>query len=113
MPSSRSPTARLSIERIYALLGKQRIVEGMVHGQAMPRHDLVETLVQRQHAAELEGVLAALSAEEIGSILSEVSLADAQLLWALVPEERRNSVLWELSEDRREQLAASREPPAD
>ncbi len=96
--------------RISALLDKQRLVEGIVHGQEMPHHDLVEAVVHRQHAAELSGHLAKLSAEEIGSSLAALSIADARLLWSLVPDERRNEVRWDTPDPLREHLADSEAP---
>jgi magnesium transporter len=100
----------MSLEKISVLLEKQKLVKGMVHSQSMPRHALVETLVHRQHAAELHALLARLPAEEIGNVLTALATEDARLLWGLIPEERQNVILWELTDDLREQLADSREP---
>jgi hypothetical protein len=43
----------MSLEQVSELLKKQKRIEGMVHNQNMPRQEIVETLVQRQHLAEL------------------------------------------------------------
>jgi magnesium transporter len=85
----------------------------MVHGQIMPRQDIVETLVQKQHLAELHNLLAQLPVEEIGSILEALPIEDANLLWRQLPQGRENAVLWEVSDLRREQLVGSREPAFD
>ena len=42
------------LRQIVKLLEKHRLVEGLVgRDRASPRHDLVESLVHRQHLAEL------------------------------------------------------------
>ncbi|MBV5298251.1 MAG: magnesium and cobalt transport protein CorA [Rhodoferax sp.] len=103
----------LSHEKVSELLKKQKRVEGMVHSQTMPRHAIVETLVQRQHSAELQNLLAQWLASEIGGILDILPIDDARLLWAQIPTARQNDVLWELSDTRRELLAGNREPAFD
>ncbi len=103
----------MSLERVSEMLRKQRMVEDMIHGQSMPRQDIVETLVQRQHLVELDKLVAQLPADEIGGILEALPLADAKLLWEKIPSGRENEVLWEVSDDRREQLVGSREPAFD
>lgn len=74
-----------------------------------PRVVVRDLIQQRDHAA-LQDLLPELSSEEIGALLEELALADAQMLWELVPEERENEILWELSDARREELVGSREP---
>ena len=103
----------LSHEKVSELLKKQKRVEGMVRSQTMPRHAIVETLVQRQHSAELQNLLAQWPASEIGGILDILPIDDARLLWAQIPTARQNDVLWEISDARRELLAGNREPAFD
>ena len=103
----------MSLEKVSEMLKKQKRVEGMVHGQSMPRQDIVETLVQRTHLAELHNLLLQLPASEIGSILDALPTEDAVLLWQQIPTERENDVLWEVSDERREQLVGDREPAFD
>ena len=103
----------MSLDRVSEILIKQKRVEGLVHGQSMPRQDVVETLVQRQHLAELHNLMTQLSTGEIGSILEALPVDDASRLWAQIPQERENDVLWEVSDSRREQLVGSREPVFD
>ena len=100
----------MSFEKVTELLSKQKLVEGMVHSQDMPRHNLVETIVHRQHLAELQNLLAKLPAGEIGNILAALSLEDARQLWKILPDERENDILWEIPDDLREELAGSKEP---
>ncbi len=103
----------MSLDRVSEILVKQKRVEGLVHGQSMPRQDIVETLVQRQHLAELHNLMTQLTTSEIGSILEALPVDDASRLWAQIPQERENDVLWEVSDSRREQLVGSREPSFD
>ena len=56
----------MSMEKVSEMLRKQRRVEGMVHGQTMPRHEMIETLVQRQHTVELQNFISQTRSEEIG-----------------------------------------------
>lgn len=100
----------MSLESITELLKKQKLVEGMVHGQTMPRHQLVETIVHRKHLAEIKTLMGRLPTGEIANLLESLSVDDAKLLWKQLPEARENDVLWEVSESLREQLAGSREP---
>ncbi|MDD2881671.1 MAG: CorA family divalent cation transporter [Rhodoferax sp.] len=102
-----------ALEKVTDLLKKQRRVEDMVHSQNLPRQAIVETLVQRQHLAELHKLLAQLPAGEIGSLLEVMPVEDAKLLWAQIPAGRQNDVLWEISDARRELLAGDREPAFD
>ena len=103
----------MSLEKVSEMLKKQKRVEGMVHGQNMPRQDIVETLVQRQHLVELENLIAQLPAEEIGSILEALPPDDAKLMWEQIPTAQENEVLWEVSDQLREQLVGAREPVFD
>ena len=102
-----------SLEKVSELLKKQKRVEGMVHSQNLPRQAIVETLVQRQHLAELHKLLAQLPASEIGGLLDLTPLEEARLLWAQLPAGRQNDVLWEISDARRVLLAGDREPAFD
>ena len=41
------------LQEVRTLLDRQKRVESLVHRQEMPRHELVETLVAKQHHNEL------------------------------------------------------------
>jgi magnesium transporter len=97
-------------QTVKELLSRQKIVESMLHNQSMPRHDLVEGLVHKQHLAELHKFLAPLSASEISDILAALSIEDAALLWKQVDEEKVEDILWEIPDELREKLVGSREP---
>ncbi|WP_445366648.1 CorA family divalent cation transporter [Methylomonas sp. BW4-1] len=100
----------MSLEKIQELLNKHKLVEGMVHSQHTPRQDIVETLVHRQHLAEIESLLKRLPAGEIAAILEALPIDDAILLWQKMPDERKNDILWEVSDAIREQVAGIQEP---
>ncbi|WP_180127444.1 CorA family divalent cation transporter [Rhodoferax sp. BLA1] len=97
-------------EKVSELLKKQKRIESLVHNQSMPRQAIVETLVQRQHLAELHNLLSPWPASEIGTILESLPVDEAMLLWAQLSAERQNDVLWEISDSLRALLADSREP---
>ena len=98
----------MSLEKIAELLNKHKLVEGMIHSQTMPRQDLVETLVHRQHLAELQSLLAALSVRETANILTALSLENARQLWQLIPPERTDAIVGEISDGLLEQLVGSK-----
>jgi magnesium transporter len=100
----------MSTQTVKELLSRQKIVESMLHNQAMPRHDLVEGLVHKQHLVELHKYLAPLSATEISDILAALSIEDAKMLWKQVDEEKVEDILWEIPDELREHLVGSREP---
>lgn len=97
-------------DKVSDLLKKQKRVAGMVHNQSMPRQAIVETLVQRQHLAELKTLLAQLPVTDIAALLDALPIEDGQQLWPLLEQGRQNDVLWEVSDELRELLAGGREP---
>ena len=97
-------------EQVSEMLKKQKRVAGMVHNQSMPRQEVVETLVQRQHLAELQNMLTQLSAAEVGSLLDALTVDEARLLWPQIASQRQNDILWEVTDERRELLVGNREP---
>lgn len=100
----------MSLEKVSELLKKHKLVEGMVHSQRMARQDIVETVVHRQHLAELQHFLTSLPTGELGVMLEVLPIEDAKLLWGQIPAERQNDVLWEVSNAIRTQLIGDREP---
>ncbi len=100
----------MSLQTIQELLSKQRLYEGLLHSQHSLRQPVVESLVHRQHVAEIAKLLAGMPSQEIGSLLETLPIEEAQLVWACVPDARENELLWELSDDLRETLVGSREP---
>ena len=100
----------MSLQTVNDLLKKHRLIESMVQNQPLPRRKLVISLVQKQHLAELNVLLQRLSAIEIGQILSALKPEEAVLVWGQIEERRQDDVLWEISDQLREQLVGDREP---
>jgi magnesium transporter len=101
------------LDKVKDSIARHKVIEDMIHGQNMPRQDVVETLVQRQHLAELKNLLDPLPAEEIATLLEALDRDDARIVWSQIPEELANNVLWEVSDACREQLVGDREPSFD
>ena len=100
----------MSLGKLINILNKQRLVDGMIHNQKMLKHDFVESLLKKQHDAELVNFISSQSSAEIGNYLDALSLDDAIKLWEKVPKERENDILWELSDERRDELVGDRQP---
>ena len=99
-----------TLRQIIELLGKQQLVEGLVHRQEGPRHDLVESLVQKQHLAELQNRLDSLHPADIAYILEALPPPQRLRVWDLVKADRDGEILLEVSEPVRETLIAHMEP---
>jgi len=89
------------------------MIEDIIHVQTMPRQEMVEVLVQKQHLAELRNLLEPLPAEEIAVVLEALDRESARVVWSQIPEELANNVLWEVTDTCREQLVGDREPSFD
>ncbi len=100
----------MSLQKLIEMLNKQKLVDGMVHSQHMHKQDIVESLLKKQHDAELKNFIAKQSAPELGGYLDALPPDDAQKLWHMIPTERENDVLWELSDSRRIAIAGERQP---
>jgi magnesium transporter len=103
--------ARLEVEdlqynlrEVQALLQKQKMVEGVVEGEPMPRQDPVERLVQAQHLAELRAKLDRLHPADIAYILEALPLEERLAVWDLVKADRDGEILVEVADAVRESL---------
>ena len=74
----------------------------------MPRQRIIETLVHRQHLAELEKLIGGLPASEVAAALARLPDEDARQLWRRVPDALAHDVLWEMPDVLRERLAGAR-----
>jgi len=113
---SEQPT-RLEIEDlkdnlrdVQELLQRQHLVEGLVVRQEMPKHALVEQLVQKQHHAELRARLDRLHAADVAFILEALPPEERLVIWDLVKAERDGEILLEVSDAVRELLISSMDP---
>ena len=100
----------MSKEKLIAIYEKQKLVDGIVKKQSALNADRVESVVSKQHDAELLNYIGLLSSHEIANALEELNIELAQWVWMRIPIHRQNEILWELSNDRREQLAEGRIP---
>ena len=99
------------LAEIKKLLAKQKVVEGLVHRQDMPRHELVESLVQKQNLVDLQKFLEKLSNKEIANALEVLSENERNLVWDLVADHRKDEVLVDVSDDVRVDLVSESKPP--
>lgn len=94
-----------SLRQIVKLLEKQRLVEAMVdRDRASPRHELIESLVHRQHLVELQLKLRSLHPADIAYILEALPPNDRLLVWRQIEDECGGEVLLEMSDGVRESL---------
>jgi magnesium transporter len=95
-----------SLQQVITLLHKQRLVENVVHNQDMPNHDLVESLVHKQHLQELQSKLDELHPADVAYILEALPLEERLDVWELVKAERDGEILLEVSDAVRQTLIA-------
>lgn len=100
----------MATKKIIEMLEKQELVNQMVRKQQMPRHEVVESLLQKQHDAALLSAIQGQTAQELGKLLDQLPLEYAKILWDKMPTDKENDVLWEISNNRRTELVDAREP---
>jgi magnesium transporter len=87
------------LRHIVTLLEKHRLIETMVdRDRDSPRHDLIESLVHRQHLVELQLKLRSLHPADIAYILEALPLDDRLLVWQQIQNDRGGEVLLEVSD---------------
>ena len=111
LQKTHSESLGMSREQVIDVVNKQKIVQAIVHGQDMPRHDLVETLLQRQHQVELGALLSQAPVADIATALVSMPMADARTVWISVPAVRREEILRELPHSVSEQLMTDEPQP--
>ena len=101
-----------NLRHIVKLLEKHRLVETMVdRDRASPRHDLIESLVHRQHLVELQLKLRSLHPADIAYILEALPLDDRLLVWRQIQDDSGGEVLLEVSDAVRDWLIEVLERP--
>jgi len=98
------------LEVVRELLRRHRIVESLVERQEGPRRDLVESLVHKQHLAELRSRLENMHPADIAYILEALPRDERLIVWDLVKSEADGEILLEVSEAVRESLIRSMDP---
>jgi magnesium transporter len=100
----------MSKDKLIAIYEKQKLIDGMIRKQSTLHADRIESVVLKQHDAELLNFIGSQSSQEIAVALEELSVELAQWVWTRIPINRQNEILWEMSNERRELLAEGREP---
>jgi magnesium transporter len=100
----------MSREAIAELLRKQRLVAGLSQTPRKSGQDVVDSLVHRQQAAELEAHLNRMTPEAIAAVLETLDVSDAKVLWQSLRSARTSDVAWFLSQPLRELLDGTSEP---
>lgn len=100
----KNPHAVLS--RVQELFRKQSLVNTLMEKQApsMPRHDLVQGLVDRQHLNELRRQINQSHPADIAFVLEGLPLEQRLTVWRLLEPERLGAVLLETSDTVRDSL---------
>lgn len=101
------------LRQIIKLLEKQRLIETLVdRDRHSPRHDLIESLVHRQHLVELQLKLRSLHPADIAYILEALPLEGRLLVWQQIQADCGGEVLLEVSDAVRDSLIEALERPA-
>ena len=105
-------TLDATLRAVVALLDKQALVHQLVARSTDTRkHALVQSLVQRQHAVELEKKLNSLHPADAAFVLESLRQEQRMTAWQLIARERRGAVLLELADAVRASLVTLLEEP--
>ncbi len=96
-------------QEITKLLSRQKLLEDLVKRQKMPRHDLIESLVQKQNLTEINKFIEKLSNKDVAKVLEDISEIDRGIVWAQVPDFRRDEILLDISDSVRVELVSKME----
>lgn len=98
------------LQKVQALLEKHALVESLAQRQELPRnerHNLVGSLLHKQHLNALREKLETLHAADIAYILESLPIEQRLLVWDQVKAERDGEILIEVSDVVRESLIAT------
>ena len=87
----------MSLKTVQTLLDRQLLAEDLLRRQEMPRHDLVESTLHKQHKAELRSLLAAQDLFELARILEALPPERLALAWEQIDPKRTDDLLAEVS----------------
>ncbi len=96
----------MSLKTVQTLLERQRLAEDLLRRQEMPRHELVESTLHKQHLAELRAFLASMETAAVARILESLPPSDLAIVWDQIDTRRTDEILSEASDAMRETLAA-------
>ncbi len=95
----------MSLKTVQTLIERQKLAENLLQRQDMPRHDLVESTLQKQHLSELRSLLAQQDNTTVAGILNSLPPDDLALVWGQIDSRRIDDLLSEVSDTTRELLA--------
>ena len=93
-----------NITLVRDLLNKQKLIETMVHLHDSRKHELVESLVHRQHLAELDAKLKRVHSADLAHVLDVLPVDDRLRVWQRIAEQRGGEVLMEVADSVRQNL---------
>ena len=96
----------MSLKTVQTLLERQLLTEELLRRQEMPRHELVESTLHKQHKAELRALLALQETSALARILEALPPEGLSMVWEQIDPKRTDEVLAEVSEGTRELLSA-------
>ncbi|HEV7822044.1 MAG TPA: magnesium transporter, partial [Burkholderiales bacterium] len=98
-----------SLKQVVELLRKHQLVKTVAEREEIPREQVVESLIDRQNAAELQRKLDQLHPADVAYVLEALPLEERLAVWDLVKAERDGEILLEVSDAVRETLIAHME----
>ena len=104
-------TLDATLRAVVALLDKQALVHQLVARTDTRKHALVQSLVERQHAVELEKKLNQLHPADAAFVLESLQQGQRMTAWQLIARERRGAVLLELADVVRASLVTLLDEP--
>ncbi len=98
-----------TFDEIVDLIHKQEVISNLVQRTESHRHDLVQTLVEKQQLTALKQKLGQLHPADIAFVLEGIPLVQRQLIWNLLDSTQRGATLLELSDTVSESLIGKME----
>ncbi len=98
-----------TFDEIVDLIHKQEVISNLVQRTESHRHDLVQSLVEKQQLTALKQKLRQLHPADIAFVLEGLPLAQRQLIWNLLDITQRGATLLELSDTVSESLIGKME----
>ncbi|HCK04106.1 MAG TPA: magnesium transporter, partial [Methylophilaceae bacterium] len=86
------------IDQILNLLGKHKLVDGLVDKQDIPKQKLIKNLVNKQNLNTLMRLLNDLHPADIADILESLPIDERLIVWDLVKSESDGEILVEVSD---------------
>ena len=96
---SEADVVKDDLAEVQNLLAKHRLAEDVSWRQDSGRHDVIESLVSRQHIVELRHLFERLPTVTVALVLSALPEEDRLVAWKEIAEERIDSILELLSEE--------------